>query len=76
MLRKSLRTLAWIFVVWGVATCAVWIFYLPLGIATVEQVLPAEVGGGILIAVGYLLERKTRRKPANQQDGDTASPPS
>ena len=67
MLRKTLRALAWILVVWDVATCATWIFYLFLGIATVEQVLPAEVGGGVLMAVGYWLERKTRRKPTDRQ---------
>ena len=67
MVRKILRTLAWLFVVWGVATCAIWIFYLFLGIATGEQVLPAEVGGGLLMAVGYGLERKTRRKPTDPQ---------
>jgi hypothetical protein len=67
MVRKTLRILAWLLVIWGVATCVTWIFYLFLGIATGEQVLPAEIGGGLMMAVGYWLERKTRRKPTDSQ---------
>jgi hypothetical protein len=69
-----LRTLAWVLVVWGVAVWATWGSYLLMGITTPEKVVSAGVGGGILVAVGYWLERKTRRKPSDQQAEGTPPP--
>jgi hypothetical protein len=57
------RIVAWALVVWGVAVWATWGAYLLLGVATPQKVLSAGVTGALLVAIGYLLERKTRRKP-------------
>ena len=65
-----LRRLAWLLVVWGVAVWATWGAYALLGITALEKVVPAGMSGGILVALGYWLERKTRRKPTSQQESD------
>lgn len=69
-----LRNFAWLLVVWGVAVWATWGFYLLMGIAPPEKIVPAGVGGGMLVAVGYWLERKTRRKTSNRQAEGTSHP--
>jgi len=68
------RILAWVLAVWGVAVWATWGWYLLMGIATPENVVSAGVGGAILIAVGYWLQRKTRRTQSGQQAGGTPPP--
>jgi hypothetical protein len=70
-----LRALAWGLVVWGVAVWATWGYYLLLGIAPAEKMLSAGIGGGLLVAVGYWLENRTRRKPTDPPDGKAQSTP-
>jgi hypothetical protein len=66
------RILAWLLVVWGVAVWATWGIYFLMGIAPVEKVVLATVGGGLLVAMGYWLERK--RSSGTQDDRFTDIP--
>jgi hypothetical protein len=69
-----LRTLAWLLVVWGVAVWATWGFQVVMGVAPAQNLIAAGIGGGILVAVGYWLERRTRRKPPDRQEGKPLPP--
>jgi hypothetical protein len=65
--RTMLRTLAWALVVWGVAVWATGAAYLFIGITSAQQTVGAVISGGILVALGYWLERRTRRRHRDGQ---------
>jgi hypothetical protein len=69
----ALRILAWVLVVWGVAIWATWGAYFLMGIATADKLVSTGLLGGIFVAVGYWLERNTRRKPPDQQGSGKSS---
>ena len=63
----TLRILAWVLVVFGVAILATWGAYFLMGLAIGEKLVSTGVVGGIVVAAGYWLERNTRPKPPDQQ---------
>ena len=65
-----MRTLAWVLVVWGVAVWATMGFQVLLEISTIEEAAPGVVAGGILVGLGYWLERRARRKRDERREDE------
>jgi hypothetical protein len=66
------RNLAWWLVVWGVAVWAIFGYQLLFGLTTIDKIVTPGIVGGLLVALGYWMKSKTRRKPPDQQGGPMA----